>query len=234
VYFYEPAPTPLEKERGVSTAFLSGFRYYGINEAGEYMVVSVDDAGREAWTAYCTRICKVIRFDDGRRLANRPNLLVSSVFNDAIAGRLTNSNPIGRQVFVPSRPPIAFASADQIKPLFGLTVTVAADKKQEVFAPNSGIVTESGFHPKYKQYVKLRHGAGIETIIGNLERRFVLKDYVVTSSTVLGRSACTSTCFVIYEVRIEGQSVNPLPYMVPDEGRFRTLFQSWEGLEKKL
>jgi hypothetical protein len=232
VYFYEPAPSPLERERGVSTAFLSGFRYYGINDAGEYMVVSTDDNGREAWTAFCTRVCKVIRFNDGRRLANRANLLLNSVFSDAISGRLTNSNPVALQVFVPSHSPVELTSAEQIKTLSGLTVSVSSHGNQAVYAPNGGIVSESGFHPAYKQYVKLRHGAGIETIVGNLDKRLVIKDYIVTSSTVLGRSACTSSCFIIYEVRVEGRPVNPLPYMVPDEGRFKALFQSWKSLEK--
>jgi hypothetical protein len=231
VYFYEPAPTPLERESGVSTAFLSGFRYYGINDAGEHMVVSVDTTGRVAWKAYCTRVCKVIRFDDGRRMANRPNLLLRSVFDDAIAGRLKNSNPIVQQVFVPSRSPVPVTTADQVKTLSGFTVTVSSDGQQEVYAPNAGIVSESGFHPKYKQYIKLRHGAGIETIIGNLARRELLREYIVSSSTVLGRSACSPTCFVIYEVRVEGQPVNPLPYMVSDDRRFKSLFQSWESLK---
>ncbi|PKP92159.1 MAG: hypothetical protein CVT75_08150 [Alphaproteobacteria bacterium HGW-Alphaproteobacteria-14] len=215
VYYYEPAPSPMDKERGVSIAYLSGFRYYGINDQGEYTVVSVEPSGQVLWAAYCVQACKVIRFSDGLRLVKRQSLLIGSVFDDAIAGLLSNSNPILRQVFVPSRSPLPQAVPSDIESLNGGAVKVSSAEREAVYPPAAGVIVESGYHPRYQQYVKIRHGAGIETIIGSLDRRLVMKDYFVTQQTIVGHTHCQPDCFAIFEVRIEGRVVNPLPFMVP-------------------
>jgi hypothetical protein len=253
VYFYEPALSEVEKRAGLVAAELTGFRYFGRNEAGEHVVAAVDSSGRMSWTAACENPCLTVRLSDGRRFKNRPRLLLSAVFEDALRGRLANTNPVLAELHVPSEPPIAVNGRRSEDLTDSGALRLVGSGSNDVYPLNSGLVIEAGFFPRYGNYVKIDHGASIVSIIGNLDTVPDAKGMVVSRSTKLGEAkpAPDGKPMVIVEVRVEGMAVNPIPYVyascerqtdaslsfrpLPSEGRqapnpdsrFLSLFEAW-------
>ncbi len=227
-YFYQPELTAEEKRQGAAFAYLSGFRYFGMNDQGEHEVVAIDEAGAKKWSAYCPTPCRVIRLSDGRRLASRPSLLLRGVFEDAISGRLRNSNPVLVRTHVPSFSPVRGVSPEGVVITDKPAVNLPADPGSDVFAPASGLVVESGYHPNYGNYVKIDHGSEIISIIGNLRDRPRLKGRIVSPRTVVGKP---KGGYAIYEVRIAQTPVNPLPYLFDENEKFRKLFREWQSID---
>lgn len=215
VYFYEPALSEVEKSAGLVAAELSGFRYFGRNEAGEHVVAAVNSFGGISWTAVCENPCLTLRLSDGRRFKNRPRLLLSAVFDDALRGRMANTNPVLAELHVPSEPPIAVNGQWSEDLTDYGALRLVGDGPSDVYPPNSGLVIEAGFFPRYGNYVKIDHGASIVSIIGNLDSAPDARGMVVTRSTRLGaaKSGPDGKPMVIVEVRVEGVAVNPIPYI---------------------
>lgn len=237
VYFYQPALTEEERRRGVATAYLSGFRYYGRDTNGEHVIVAVDQYGRAGMPAHCGNPCRVIRFDDGRRLLNRNNLLLGSVFEDAAAGRLQNTHPDLMRVYVPSTSPVGEVTPESVSRTDFGSIIIRAEANAPVYPPAPGLIIESGRYGRYGNYVKIDHGGDFTTIVGHLGEAPNLRGQFVRGDSILGRVGCNDDCsegFVIFEVRIEGEPVNPVPFIVaspPDASSMEDLFELWEALE---
>lgn len=94
VYFYSGEPSEAEKKKakaqgGVASSVQS-YKYFGVNNKGEHVIATlVSGISRRS---YCKDPCKLIRFQDGSRFVNSDDLLMGSVFADAINGHLIDSS----------------------------------------------------------------------------------------------------------------------------------------------
>jgi peptidoglycan DL-endopeptidase CwlO len=83
-------------------------------------------------------------------------------------------------------------------------------------AAASGTVTIAAPTGGYGNYTCIDHGGGLSTCYGHQERFLVSSGQEVAQGQVIGLSDCTGYCFgphVHFEVRINGQTTDPLGYL---------------------
>jgi murein DD-endopeptidase MepM/ murein hydrolase activator NlpD len=83
-------------------------------------------------------------------------------------------------------------------------------------AAAAGTVTIAGPEGGYGNYTCIDHGGGLSTCYGHQERFLVSAGQQVAQGQIIGLSDCTGYCFgphVHFEVRINGQTTNPLGYL---------------------
>jgi murein DD-endopeptidase MepM/ murein hydrolase activator NlpD len=83
-------------------------------------------------------------------------------------------------------------------------------------AAAAGTVSIAGPEGGYGNYTCIDHGGGLSTCYGHQERILVSSGQGVAQAQVIGLSDCTGYCFgphVHFEVRINGQTVDPLGYL---------------------
>lgn len=224
VYFYQPAPTLTERNAGITKPYLQGFRYYGVNDRGEHVVHAINAAGGISWSAFCKVPCKAIRLSDGQRVANDQSLVLGRVFRDVAAGVLINTNPIFWQVHIPNGWPVASRKQDGVSVGDDKVATLQAELNEPVYPTAPGLVVESGTVKRFGHYVKIDHGGDIVTIMGNLSAEPRLQGRIVTRDSVIGHAGCSLPCdqpAVLYQIRIAGNNVSPMPFLLPDTASAR-------------
>src|SRR5882757_2220791 len=83
-------------------------------------------------------------------------------------------------------------------------------------AAASGTITIAGPTGGYGNYTCIDHGGGLSTCYGHQERFLVSVGQEVAQGQIIGLSDCTGYCFgphVHFEVRINGQTTDPLGYL---------------------
>ena len=88
----------------------------------------------------------------------------------------------------------------------GTPIRAAAAGTVSIAAPTGG----------YGNYTCIDHGGGLSTCYGHQERFLVSSGQEVAQGQVIGLSDCTGYCFgphVHFEVRINGQTTDPLAYL---------------------
>jgi murein DD-endopeptidase MepM/ murein hydrolase activator NlpD len=83
-------------------------------------------------------------------------------------------------------------------------------------AAAAGTVTIAGPTGGYGNYTCIDHGGGLATCYGHQERFLVSVGQQVAQGQIIGLSDCTGYCFgphVHFEVRINGQTTDPLGYL---------------------
>ncbi len=83
-------------------------------------------------------------------------------------------------------------------------------------AAASGTVSIAGPEGGYGNYTCIDHGGGLSTCYGHQERILVSVGQEVAQAQIIGLSDCTGYCFgphVHFEVRINGQTTDPLAYL---------------------
>jgi murein DD-endopeptidase MepM/ murein hydrolase activator NlpD len=83
-------------------------------------------------------------------------------------------------------------------------------------AAASGTVTIAAPTGGYGNYTCIDHGGGLSTCYGHQERFLVSSGQQVAQGQIIGISDCTGYCFgphVHFEVRINGQTTDPLAYL---------------------
>jgi murein DD-endopeptidase MepM/ murein hydrolase activator NlpD len=83
-------------------------------------------------------------------------------------------------------------------------------------AAAAGTVTIAGPEGGYGNYTCIDHGGGLSTCYGHQERFLVSAGQQVAQGQIIGLSDCTGYCFgphVHFEVRINGQTTDPLGYL---------------------
>jgi murein DD-endopeptidase MepM/ murein hydrolase activator NlpD len=83
-------------------------------------------------------------------------------------------------------------------------------------AAASGSVTIAGPEGGYGNYTCIDHGGGLSTCYGHQERFLVSVGQQVAQGQIIGLSDCTGYCFgphLHFEVRINGQTTDPLGYL---------------------
>ena len=99
-------------------------------------------------------------------------------------------------------------------------VDLGAPAGTPIYAADDGIVTHSGCgascYTGYGYYIDIDHGNGIMTRYGHTSKRFVVVGEQVHRGEVIGLIGSTGHStgpHLHFEVRVNGQHVNPMPYI---------------------
>jgi murein DD-endopeptidase MepM/ murein hydrolase activator NlpD len=95
-------------------------------------------------------------------------------------------------------------------------VDIAVPSGTPIRAAASGTVAIAGWVGGYGNYTCINHGGGIATCYGHQSAIGVSVGQSVRQGQVIGSSGCTGHCFgphVHFEVRINGQPVDPMGYL---------------------
>lgn len=143
----------------------------------------------------------------------------------------TASAPAG-QVSIPSRMPVekmtltsGFGMRDH--PVIGgrrahKGIDLAAPTGTPVYATADGTVEMAQWFSSYGKFVKIEHGADLETRYAHLSGYTVSAGQSVRKGDLIGYVGSTGRStgpHLHYEVRVSGQAVNPMPYMVETEAQ---------------
>jgi murein DD-endopeptidase MepM/ murein hydrolase activator NlpD len=95
-------------------------------------------------------------------------------------------------------------------------IDIAVPTGTQIRAAKSGTVRIAGSEGGYGNYTCIDHGGGLSTCYAHQERFLVSVGQAVAQGQIIGISDCTGHCFgphVHFEVRINGQAVDPLGYL---------------------
>jgi murein DD-endopeptidase MepM/ murein hydrolase activator NlpD len=95
-------------------------------------------------------------------------------------------------------------------------VDMAGAQGEPIYAAASGTVQQAGRSNGYGNLVELAHGKGIDTRYGHLSAIVVRAGEHVAQGQLIGRMGSTGRStgtHLHYEVRIDGQAVNPRPFL---------------------
>lgn len=85
-----------------------------------------------------------------------------------------------------------------------------------IYATADGVITWSGRRGGYGNLVQINHGRGIETRYGHLSKILVPENTRVRRGQIIGLMGSTGRStgsHLHYEVRVDGQAVNPIPFL---------------------
>jgi murein DD-endopeptidase MepM/ murein hydrolase activator NlpD len=135
-------------------------------------------------------------------------------------------------VSVPSRMPLEGASLTsgygmRTHPVLGgrrqhAGIDLAAPTGTPVYATADGVVGRADWYSSYGLYIAIEHGAAMQTRYAHLSRLAVAAGDNVKKGDLIGYVGSTGRStgpHLHYEVRIDGQAVNPIPYMVESEAQ---------------
>lgn len=134
-----------------------------------------------------------------------------------------------RGVSIPSRMPVVNAALTssygmRVHPVLGGRrahngIDLAMPTGTPVYATADAVVSKAERFSSYGLYVALEHGAEIQTRYGHLSRIAVAAGQQVRKGDVIGYVGSTGRStgpHLHYEVRVNGLSVNPVPYLQGD------------------
>lgn len=101
-------------------------------------------------------------------------------------------------------------------------VDLAAPTGTPVYATADGVVSRANWFSSYGLYVQIEHGAALETRYAHMSKLAVADGQRVKKGDLIGYVGSTGRStgpHLHYEVRIDGQAVNPVPYMVESEAQ---------------
>lgn len=129
---------------------------------------------------------------------------------------------------VPSRMPVAATAltgtfGPRWHPVLGLVrghsgLDLAAPMGSPIVATSDGVVGEADWRGGYGLFVAVEHGGGIQTRYGHMSRLNVVAGQPVRKGDVIGYVGSTGLStgpHLHYEVRVNGQAVNPAPLLGP-------------------
>ena len=94
-------------------------------------------------------------------------------------------------------------------------VDIAVPAGTPILAAKSGNIVLAGYTGGYGNYTCIDHGGGLSTCYAH-QSSYVRTSGFVSQGTVIGHVGCTGHCFgdhLHFEVRINGQAVDPLGYL---------------------
>lgn len=101
-------------------------------------------------------------------------------------------------------------------------VDLAAATGTPIYATADGYVSKAEPFSSYGNYVSIEHGARIQTRYAHMSRIAVAEGSRVKKGDIIGYVGSTGRStgpHLHYEVRIAGQAVNPVPYMVESQAQ---------------
>ena len=117
--------------------------------------------------------------------------------------------------------PVVSAYGGRIHPIYGdyrlhTGVDLDAASGAPIRAAGDGVVVSAGWLGGYGQATIIEHGGPLATLYAHQSQMLVSVGQRVTGGQVIGRVGCTGTCtgtHLHYEVRINGDPVNPAGYL---------------------
>lgn len=135
-------------------------------------------------------------------------------------------------VAVPSRMPVEHARLSsgygtRIHPVLGQRmghkgIDLAAPTGTPIYATADGVVSRAGAFSTYGNFVSIEHGGKIQTRYAHMSRIAVAAGAKIKKGDIIGYVGSTGRStgpHLHYEVRIDGQSVNPVPYMLESQAQ---------------
>ena len=101
-------------------------------------------------------------------------------------------------------------------------VDLAAPTGTPIYATADGYVQMAEWFSSYGKFIKIGHGNQLETRYAHLSRIAVSEGDMVKKGDLIGYVGSTGRStgpHLHYEVRIAGEAVNPIPYMVESEAQ---------------
>lgn len=95
-------------------------------------------------------------------------------------------------------------------------VDLGAPMGANFVAANDGVVTKAGYNGAYGNMVIIDHGGGISTLYAHGSEILVTVGQTVKKGDVIlkvGSTGYSTGAHAHFEVRVNGQVVNPLPYI---------------------
>ncbi len=135
-------------------------------------------------------------------------------------------------VSVPSRMPLegAFMSSGygmRTHPVLGgrrahAGIDLAAPTGTPIYATGDGMVSKAERFSSYGLYVSIEHGAELQTRYAHMSRIAVAAGQRVKKGDIIGYVGSTGRStgpHLHYEVRIAGEAVDPMPYMIESQAQ---------------
>ena len=132
-------------------------------------------------------------------------------------------------VSIPSRMPVEDARMSsgygtRIHPVLGgrrghKGIDLAGPTGTPIYATADGVVSRADWFSSYGLYVSLEHGGSLQTRYGHMSRLNVAAGQRVRKGEIIGYVGSTGRStgpHLHYEVRVNGEAVNPVPYMQAD------------------
>lgn len=146
------------------------------------------------------------------------------------------------RVAVPSRMPLEGARLTsnfglRMHPVIGglrqhKGVDLASPIGTPVYATADGFVGKAEWFSSYGNYVQIEHGGALETRYGHLSRIATVQGARVHKGDLIGFVGSTGRStgpHLHYEVRVAGEAVNPIPYMVETTAQHAFALARGEG-----
>jgi murein DD-endopeptidase MepM/ murein hydrolase activator NlpD len=127
----------------------------------------------------------------------------------------------GRLIVPVPGAPITSPYGWRIHPIYGTSrlhtgIDYGADEGTPIRAAADGVVVSAGWYGGYGNATIIDHGGGIATLYGHQSSMSVVAGQKVTQGQTIGRVGCTGDCtgpHVHFEVRVNGDPVDPTPYL---------------------
>ncbi len=143
-----------------------------------------------------------------------------------------NGTPTAPTVSIPSRMPLEGSKLTsdygmRRHPVLGgrrshKGVDLAAPTGTPVYATADGMVGRADWFSSYGLFVRIEHGADLETRYAHMSRLAVSAGERVKKGDIIGYVGSTGRStgpHLHYEVRIDGMAVNPIPYMAESQAQ---------------
>lgn len=101
-------------------------------------------------------------------------------------------------------------------------VDLAAPTGTPIYATADGIVGKAQWFSSYGLYIRIDHGAKLETRYAHMSKLAVAAGERVKKGDIIGYVGSTGRStgpHLHYEVRVDGVAVNPIPYMVETQAQ---------------
>lgn len=135
-------------------------------------------------------------------------------------------------IAVPSRMPVEHARLSsgygtRIHPVLGQRmghkgIDLAAPAGTPIYATADGVVSRANAFSTYGNFVSIEHGGRIQTRYAHMSRIAVAEGAKVKKGDIIGYVGSTGRStgpHLHYEVRVDGKSVNPVPYMLESQAQ---------------
>ncbi len=144
---------------------------------------------------------------DGSNVVNVPANFVGGQFNWPLPGYSRISSYFGNRTH----------------PVYGNTrmhtgIDIPASKGTPIHASNSGVVATASYNGGYGNCVTITHGGGLLTLYGHMSKIAVSSGEAVEAGDVIGYVGSTGVStgnHLHFEVRLNGNRVDPLDYVSP-------------------
>ncbi|MDP1709733.1 MAG: M23 family metallopeptidase [Candidatus Komeilibacteria bacterium] len=160
------------------------------------------------------RVGQKIIVPDGIPISTKPATVVARGSNATIGGLFKNA-PAASGHF--NWPTISRRISQYYRGWRHTGLDIAAPTGQPVYASDEGVVITAGWNSGgYGLYIIIDHGNGIQTLYGHNSKINVQRGDRVNKGQVIGQVGSTGRStgpHVHYEVRVNGNRVNPLEYL---------------------